>query len=423
MSGFGGLLRLVTRSMRQHLLSTCVTVISVALATGLVMGVFAVSEQSRMAFAGGPLGFDAVLGARGSQLQLVLNTVFHLETSPGNIPWSMYEELKEDKRVELALPLALGDNYEGFRIVGTTTDVFGPFEYEKGAPFTFQPGGRPFDASRREVVIGSRVAHETGLRVGSHLHPSHGVERNLVDEHVHEEEFVVCGILNPTHSPNDRVIWLPLEGVYRMDGHRLRGTGEEFEPEDGVAIPMEHKELSAVLLKLRGRQSGFHLASKFNRTGKEATLAWPIGAVMAQLFDKLGWMSRILEMVAYLVMVVAAASILASIYNTMNERRREFAILRALGARRSTVFTVILLEAQGIALMGSLLGFAVVTGILGGAAYMVTEETGVVLDLWVWHPAYLATPVGMLLLGGLAGLLPALKAYSTDVAETLSGGS
>jgi putative ABC transport system permease protein len=417
-----GLLRLVTRSLRQHLLSSAVTLLSVALGTGLVMAVFAVSQQSRLAFAGGPLGFDAVLGARGSHLQLVLNTVFHLETSPGNIPWSLYEELQADKRVQLAVPFALGDNYKGFRIVGTSGELFGAFEYEKGKHFEFEPGGRPFDVAHREAVIGARVAQETGLRVGDHLHPSHGVERNPVEEHVHEEEYVICGVLQPTHSPNDRVIWIPLEGVYRMDGHRLRGSGEVYEPEDGVPIAQEHKELSAVLLKLQGRQAGFQLSTKYNRLGKEATLAWPIGAAMAQLFDKLGWMTRILEMVAYLVMAVAAASILASLYNTMNERRREFAILRALGARRATVFSVILLEAQWIALMGSLLGFVVCGLILAGAANVVRDKTGVELDLLVWHDSYVWTPLGMILLGGVAGILPALKAYSTDVAEVLSRG-
>ena len=112
-------LRIVLRSLRQHLLSTLVTIGSVGLAAGLVMSVFSVAEQSRLAFSGGPVGFDAVLGARGSQLQLVLNTVFHLETSPGNIPWSLYEEVRADDRVALAIPYAVGDNYKGYRIVGT----------------------------------------------------------------------------------------------------------------------------------------------------------------------------------------------------------------------------------------------------------------------------------------------------------------
>jgi putative ABC transport system permease protein len=415
----GSLWMIVGRSLRRHVVSTSITVFSTALATGLVMGVFAVSQQSRLAFAGGPLGFDAVLGARGSQLQLVLNTVFHLETSPGNIPWSLYEELREDPRVALAVPYALGDNYKGHRIVGTTPELFSEFEYEEGRKFEFSRG-RPFNPARREAVVGARVARETGLSVGSHLNPSHGVERNPIEDHVHEEEYVVCGVLEATNSPNDRVIWIPVEGIFRMSGHRLRGSGEEFVPTDGEAIGEEHMELSAVMLKLQGRQAGFHLATKFNRLEKEATLAWPIGAVMAQLFDKLGWMGRILELVAYLVMVVAGGSILASLYNTMNERRREFAILRSLGARRHTVFAVIVLEAEVISMLGSLLGFGVYASILAGAGSVVTRETGVVLDLWVWHGAFVWTPLGMLLIGGIAGIVPAWKAYSVDVAKTLA---
>lgn len=411
---------LVRRSLRTHALSTSVTVFSTALATGLVMAVFAVSQQSRSAFAGGPLGFDAVLGARGSQLQLVLNTVFHLETSPGNVPWSLYEEVREDPRVALAIPYALGDNYQGHRIVGTTSELFTDFEYEKGKKLAFQPGGRPFDPARREAVLGARVARETGFGIGSHFQPAHGVERNLVEEHHHEEEYVVCGVLENSNTPNDRVIWIPVEGVYRMSGHELRGSGESYVPEDGVPIEEHHKELSAVLLDLEGRGSGFQLADRYNRQGKEATFAWPIGASMAELLDKLGWVNRILELVAYLVMVVALGSILASLYNTMNERRREFAILRSLGARRRTLFAVILLEAQTIALLGSLVGFGVFALVLLGAGRVVREETGVVLDPWVWNDAFLWTPVAMLLAGGVAGILPALKAYSTDVAQTLS---
>lgn len=203
---------IVRRSLRQHLLSTSITVLSTALAVGLVMAVFAISEQSRRAFAGGQLGFDAVLGARGSQLQLVLNTVFHLETSPGNIPWSMYEDIAKDPGVELALPYAVGDNYQGFRIVGTSGDIFDRFEFQEDRKFQFQAGGRAFDSSRREAVLGSTVAGKTGLALGETFQPSHGVTGKS-GETVHEEEYVVVGVLEPTQSPSDRVIWIPIEGV------------------------------------------------------------------------------------------------------------------------------------------------------------------------------------------------------------------
>ncbi len=421
---------IVLRSLRQHALSSLVTILSVGLAAGLVMSVFSVARQSREAFSGGPVGFDAVLGARGSQLQLVLNTVFHLETSPGNIPWSLYEEIAAHPRVDLAIPYAVGDNFEGFRIVGTNARIFDSVYFgdnsESKTLLSFSPNSRVFDEARREAVIGSFVAAETGLTLGSHFNPSHGVSEMgasaLSDsaQHHHEQEYVVVGVLEPSGTPADRVLWIPIEGIYRMDGHVLRGDGEVFAAEDGHEIGDDHKEVSAVMLKLKSNRDGFFLSQEINGGRTDATLAWPISASVAQLFDKLGWVSRVLELVAYLVVVVAAGSILASLYNTMNERRREFAILRSLGARRRTVFAVILCESSLIALFGSLLGFVFYLLILSVVAGVVRDQTGVVLDVFAYHPALLWTPIGMLGVGAIAGLLPARKAYSTDVAETLS---
>src|SRR5204863_5873336 len=135
-----------------------------------------------------------------------------------------------------------------------------------------------------------------------------------------------------------------------------------------------------VMLKFKTPGSGFAFDQTVNKQGKAATIAWPIGTVMAELFDKIGWVNKILGLVAYLVVVVAAGSILASIYNTMNERRREFAILRALGARRATIFSTIVLEAATITALGVLAGFAVYAGILAAAIVIVRQQTGVVLD-------------------------------------------
>lgn len=421
LAGFGGpgLFLIVRRSLRQHALSTAITVCSVALASGLVMAVFAIGAQTKLAFTGAPAGFDAVLGARGSQLQLVLNTVFHLETSPGQIPWTLYQDVKKHPMVELAVPYAVGDNFEGFRIVGTTEEIFTKFEYAEGKRFELQhPDMRFFNPEKREAVLGSFVAQRTGKGYGDEIHAYHGVTYD--PQEIHEGSYVVTGVLKPTNSPADRVIWIPIEGVYRMDGHELHGAGEAYHPEHHEEIPDEHKEVSAVLLKFKSPQAGMMLQQAFNRQRSDTTLAYPIGAVMADLFDKIGWMSKILELVAYLVVAVAAGSIVASIYNTMNERRREFAILRALGARRRTVFSAIVGEAKTIALLGALLGYAVYAAILFTAAEVIRAQTGVVLDLAQVHPALYWTPLGMVVLGGCAGVVPALKAYATDVAEHLA---
>jgi putative ABC transport system permease protein len=415
--GFG-LMALVRRSLRQHALSSTITVLSVGLAAGLTMSVFAINHQTYDAFTGGEVGFDAVLGARGSQLQLVLNTVFHLEASAGNIPWSMYKQIAANPRVELAIPYAVGDNYKGFRLVGTTPEIFTKFRYRSGKGFEVEPGGRFFQADTRDVVAGSYVARRLGLKVGQVITPYHGFQ--YAESQKHEDQFTIVGIMKPTNSPSDRVVWIPIDAVYRMSGHVLRGTGQIYVPAEGQEIPDENKEVSAVMLKFKSAQTGFILDQQINRQGKVATLAWPVAKVMADLFERIGWVNSILSMVAYLVMVVAAGSILASIYNTMNERRREFAILRALGARRSTVFSAIVLEALSITLLGALVGYLVYGAILTAAIVEVRDRTGVVLNAFRLDPAMWLVPLAMMALGALAGLVPAFKAYRTDVASNLT---
>lgn len=405
---------IVSRSLRQHALSTFITVLAAGLASGLVMSVFTVSKQSKIAFTGGDIGYDAVLGAKGSPLQLVLNTVYHLETSPGNIPWDVYEETKARRDVRYAIPYAVGDNLQGYRIVGTTTEIFEVFEYQKGIGFEFETG-RAFKDDRMEAVIGSKAAKDLGMEVGTEFRPSHGVRYLPGTEHA--EVYVVTGILEPTNTPADQVVWIPIEGIYRMEGHYVDGGKRQVEM-GAKEIPSEWKEVSSVMIKYHSITAGMRHQGEAN--AGDYTLAWPIANVMGGFFNKMGWITQVLLYVAYLVVVVAAFGLLASIYNTMNERRREFAILRALGARRGTVFSVIVAEAATIAFLGSLLGYAIYFAILSATAVLIRDQTGVVMEAFVYHPALIWTPVGMVLIGAVAGVFPALKAYSTDVARTLA---
>lgn len=412
-----GLFLLVRRSLRQHFVSTLITALSIALATGLTMAVFAIRDQAYAAFAGGPVGFDAVLGARGSQLQLVLNAVFHLETSPGNIPWSLYKAIEQDPGVSLAVPYAVGDSYQGYRIVGTTAALFSDLELRPGQRLALA-SGRQFSPDAQEAVVGSLAAQRLGLAVGDEFSPAHGLTADAAADH--DDHYRVVGVLAPTNSPSDRVIWIPIDGVYRMSGHVLRGSGRPFRPVEGEPIGDEHREVSAVMLKLADPQAGFFLSQRINGQGRVATLAWPIGRVVAELFDRIGWITQVLALVAYLVVAVATGSVLASIYTSLNERRRDFAILRALGARRAVVSAVIVLEATLITALGAVGGFGIYVAILAVARSVIRAQTGVVLDVLAWHTALWLTPLALIALGAIAGLLPAWKAYRTDVAEHLS---
>ncbi|MHC4377321.1 MAG: ABC transporter permease [Planctomycetota bacterium] len=419
---------LVRKSLWQHRFSTAVTIVAAALGAGLVMAVFSIQSQAEDAFSG-DIGFDAVYGARGSKLQLVLNTVFHLETSPGNLPWTRYKAMQAEPLVEYAIPYALGDNFKDFRVVGTTSELFTDFPYFEDDTLKFERGHRVFDDTKREAVIGATVASKLGLGRGDRFKPYHGMKTSP-GQKPHNTEYVIVGVLKPTGTPVDRVLWIPIEGIFRMDGHVLRGTGEEYEPAAGVAIPDEHKEVSAVMLRFRrtvetddgarlNTRAVANINSRVNTGSKDSTLAWPIAEVMGEIFNKLGWMSAVLRAVAVLVVFVAAAGILASLTNTMNERRREFAILRSLGARKHQVFGAIVLEAAAIAGLGGLIGFGVFTVILTVATRAVEQSTGVILQVWAWHPAFVWTPVGMVAVGALAGVFPALSAYRTEVAQNL----
>lgn len=395
-------MRIVLKSLKQHALSTVITAVSIALATGLWITVWVVKTQAQATFSSVTAGFDAVLGARGSSLQLVLNTVFHLESSPGNLPWSDYEDLRKDERVGAAIPIAVGDNYRGYRLVGTLPEFFEKAESSDGKKFELQSGGRWMDALRREAVVGSFAAERLRLRVGDTFHPYHGL---IFDENnQHSETYVVVGILRPSNTPADRVVWIPLAGIQSMSGHD----------------PKAAQDISGVLVKLKSALFGRQLEQLYNKQGNRLTFAWPIGTIVVQLFDKIAWFENVLTLVSYLVAMVAAGSVLASIYNSMNERRREIAILRALGARRSTLFTIIVLEATTIAWLGVVLGLGMYAGLMQVVSQIIRSQTGVVLHPFAFSPVMIWAPACMLVLGAFAGLVPAVKAYRTDVAEHLA---
>ena len=396
------LFRIVLKSLRQHALSTVVTAFSIALAGGLMMAVWAVKTQSQDAFTQVDAGFDAVLGARSSKLQLVLNAVFHLEASPANISWNDFLDIQKNPSVELAVPIAMGDNFRGYRVVGTSAEMFTQSEYARGRHYAVKPGGRLFEPTLREAVVGSFAARKLRFKVGDKFQPYHGL--NFDEKKQHEETYLVVGVLKPSNTPADKVVWIPLAGVQNMSGHATETA----------------TDVSAALVKLRSPLAGRTLELLYNRQGNRLTFAWPIGATMAELFNKIGWFDRVLALIAGLVALVATGSVLASIYNSMNERRRQIAILRALGARRVTIGATIVLEASAIASVGAVLGFAVYFVILTGVAAVLRAETGVVLDPLAWHPVLVWCPVGLVALGALAGLVPAWKAYRTDVAENLA---
>lgn len=394
------ILLIVRRSLRQHLLSTVITALSIALAGGLLISVWVVKVESKKTFTQVSSGFDAVLGARGSKLQLVLNSIFHLEASPGNLAAADYEYIKHNRLVKRAIPIAVGDNLKGFRIVGTIPEMF-DVEYAPGRKYALTEG-KLFDPSAKEAVLGDYAARKLGLKVGDTFHPFHGLVYNAANQHA--DIFKVTGILEPSNTPIDKVVWIPINGLQTMAGHD----------------PRTATDVSAVLIQLSSPTAGFALDLMYNRQGNRLTLAYPIGAIIAELFSKISWFDQVLALIAYLVALVSAAGVLVAIYNSMTARRRDIAILRALGARRRAIVGAVVLEAAAIGCIGMVFSFGVYGVILTVVGTIVRAQTGIRLEPWAYNPAMLWAPLGMIALCAIGGLVPAWKAYRTDVADNLS---
>ena len=257
------LMKIVIKNMRQRALATWLTGTSVALGVALAIAIILIKQGVQQRFEQGTVGYEMVVGAKGSPLQLVLNTVYNLDISPGNISWKLFEQLRADPRVKLAVPFSVGDNFHGFRIVGTTDAFFKDFEFElgqkpelaSGRVFTFTetalksafqeadqrakerearergeeikpapvaegtPASRPFEA-----VIGSTVARETGLQIGQTFIAAHGVQPSAEAKQHTENPWTVVGILAPTRTAADRAIYINLDSFYHIEGHEIRGN-------------------------------------------------------------------------------------------------------------------------------------------------------------------------------------------------------
>ena len=412
------LFTIVRKNLKQRALSSALTTLSIALGVAVTVSILALKEQGRDSFHQSAF-YDLIVGAKGSKLQLVLNTVYHLDDSPGNIPWSVYEKLKDDRRVKTVVPIAVGDFYKNHRIVAASDKLLTELEIQPGQKFELAAGRvytydeammrhlmtappdhkHDHEAGAFEAVIGSVAAEKTGLKINDTFVAEHGSP----DGDKHDEKWTVVGILKPTGTANDRAIFINLESFFHLAGH-----SKEKE---------QKGKISAILLKTKkmGAESiVWDLAQ-----GNEAMGVIP-ATVVNELFELIGKVAVLLLAVAVLVVVVAGVSILVSIYNSMADRKRSIAIMRALGARRSTIFSIIVLESTTLCLLGGIVGGIGGHLLTWAAAGALRSGAGVVVSPWIPSAGEPFVFAGLLVLGALVGILPALKAYRTDIADGLN---
>ncbi len=482
--------QLTFKQMRQRALSTWLTLLSVVLGVGLAVAILLLYREGDKLFSQADFGYDVIVGAKtGGKLNLVLNSVYQLGGAPVTINYSVYEDLLKNPNVRWAIPWAVGDNYQGYRVIGTSTAILGnddhdnplppgkAFEYRTGRHFELA-AGRAFASRKFQAVIGNEVATKTDLRLGSKFKASHGAENTgLKDEH--DETWEVVGILKPTSTAMDRVIYIPAISAMAVPSHAKvieqiadLQAGATSGPAAATAHDEHHDDHDATALAADDDHDDHHPAGAGGSAGEhhhhEAhyTLApdgtinlnlppekWRLSAVLVRsagqglsqniifevdnlpyatavnparemraFFDTFLKGSRaVLLVIAALVSMVAAVGILVSIYNSVSARLKEIAIIRALGATRGRVVTLICLEAGMVGLIGSVLGLILGHTLGGVGSVFFRRFVGEGIDYITVSPEELEYLLAVVVISVVAGLVPALKAYKTPVARNLMG--
>jgi len=383
-----------------------------------------IRQETEDAFNQTATGYEIIVGPKGSPLQLTLSTVYQIGYPIQNMPLNVYELLKNDKRVKVAIPYVLGDNYKNFRFVGTVPEIFTDFEYKKSVKYKLQEGD--FFTNDLEAVIGSETAERTGLKIGDMFTGSHGIEAYEGSDSHEEFKFKVSGILEQTFTPTDRVIFVPMEAIWKIHSHDAEVKKAESDTsvhvhEDGIAEDYE-KTVTAVLLKLRSPVYFDLLRRQINDNKYEGINAQAILPMfeIKQLFDIIGNINSILMVISYLVIFTGAISILVSIYNSINERKRDIAVMRSLGAKKSFIFGMIISEGFLISLAGALSGIFTAHFLIYLFRNKISEAAGIQISGTAYNSNELYIVIGTIILGMIVSLIPAVKAYRTDVAKNLS---
>jgi putative ABC transport system permease protein len=457
------LLVIAFKSLKQRALSSSLTALSVALGIMLVVSVLVIKSVVDDTFTQRSVGVSLLVGPRGSDLGNVLSAVYRIGKPSENLPWRVLTEdlpsramrlagVKDPSDIiEWAIPMTMGDvTEEGtFPVVGTTPKYF-KVEYASGQKFR-KKGElpvNPFDA-----MIGSRVARENGWDVGSQFSLIHGG----ADGHVHDEKFTITGVLAPTGTANDGTVFVNIEGFFLISGHekppeeaiqRLKDFGFEVSAEQEAAIreatsghdhashddhgheghdhghahhgiPDDLKEVSFILVRTKTSLASIMLAAEINE-GMRAQAVNPIQVISKLMKLFVGNTQKLLLFLTGLIVVVAGIGIFVSIYNSMSDRKREIAIMRALGASRVTVFSIILGESLLLCVGGGTLGLLMGHGLVVIAAPLVESQAGIIVNPWSFDAMELVLFPILIGMATLVGFLPGLTAYRTDVADALS---
>lgn len=414
------LLKISWSNLRNKPLSSFLSGLLMTLGITIISLLLLLNKQLDDQFRRNVKGIDMVLGAKGSPLQLILSSIYQLDAPTGNIPLAEAERLTRNPMIKAAIPLSMGDSYQSFRIVGTNKKYLDHFDATVAQGKLF---GKPL-----ECVVGSRAAEITGLKIGDTFAGSHGLDGNG-EAHDHDK-YRVTGILNPSNSVADQLILTDITSVWAIHEHHDETTAptdgskadydHEAEHHDGPTAdgdPDANREITSMLIQFRN-PLGMMLARGINSNSKlQAALP---SIEINRLFSLLGIGVETLRYLALAIMIIAGISVFVSLYNSLKERKYEMALMLSMGATRTQLFGMLLLEGLALALIGFVLGLLFSRLALWSLSANVSEQYHYNLASLGMLPEEWAVLGVAVLVGILAAALPALGVYRMNISQTLA---
>ena len=415
------LVRLALASLRSRALTTGLTVFSIALSVMLLVGVDRLRGAAQAGFSGTLSHTDLIVGARGGGLPLLLSTVFHIGNASNNISWESYEHFARHPAVGWTIPISMGDSYRGYRVVATDGNFYAHYQYRGGRGLRVSVGREP--AGLMEVVVGAEVARRLGLGVGRQIVLAHGVEERSILNH-EATPFTVVGVLERTATPVDRALYITLLGEEAMHFGWTGGTP----PAIGEAVPklepakLKVEQITAFLVGAKSRVSTLYLQREIDTYKGEPLTAVIPAYTLEELWGLLDYADTALSLVSAMVLVVGLLAMLIALYTALNERRREVAILRAVGVRAGQVFGLFVVESTLIAFVGTVVGVGAVYGLLWGLRGWMENRFGLPVVLGGLSGRVEAYGAAVVVGGAVLGMIPAWRAYRNSLVDGLNAG-
>lgn len=406
------LIRLARQSLWARRRTVMMTLVSLCISMALFLGIDHLRFEAKRSFTSTVSGTDLIVGARSGQLNLLLYTVFRIGNATNNIQWQTFEQIRQHPQVAWAVPLALGDSHKGFRVVGTSTDYFTLFKYGEQQPLQFAHG-EAF-AGVFQTVLGATVASQLGYQVGDQITLSHGVGAVSFSQHKHQP-FTVVGILAPTGTPVDQSVHVSLQGIEAIHQGWQNGAPAVAKKAHALteaeAAALQPTVLTGAMLGLKSRMATFAVQRQLNEYKAEPLSAILPGAALAELWQMLSMVENLLLVIAAMVLLAGLIGLTTTLLAALQERQREIAVLRAIGARPAHIFWLIELEVLLIVGVAMVSAFALLSGCLWGLRPWLSSDFGLVISLWPWHALTGYWLVGMLTAAALLGAVPSYLSY------------